>query len=152
MSRMPTLKSVMTPFPYSIDVGEDIVTARVMMSEHEVRHLPVTRGPEIVGVITDRDIQVAGAVASGEAPQNLVREVCHSPAFVVDGATALDEALESMAERQVSSVVVTDGEKLVGIVTLTDVTRLLVEALRARHRSYSLSAMVARSYPTARAP
>jgi acetoin utilization protein AcuB len=131
MASIPTVGSVMTPMPHSIDVGEDIVSARVLMSEHDIRHLPVLSNGKIAGVITDRDIQVAGSLSGDRIVPLLVREACHMPAYVAAQDEPLDAVLEEMAERQLSSVVVVDHRgKLVGIVTLSDVCRLLVVALR----------------------
>lgn len=129
MRGMPPIGSVMTPLPYSIDVSEDVVTARVVMEEHDIHHLPVTSQGKIAGVITARDIQVAGALAPSAGPLT-VREVCHMPAFVADRADPLDAVLCEMAERQLSSAVVVDYDgKLTGILTLADVCRLYAEAL-----------------------
>ena len=42
MRRMPTIKAVMTPVPYTVDVGAPVTTARALMQEHQISHLPVT--------------------------------------------------------------------------------------------------------------
>ena len=134
MSGMPTAGSVMTAAPYAIDVDEDVVTARVVMTEHGIRHLPVTSNGKIAGVITDRDIQVAGALAGEREAPLLVREVCHMPAYVAESSEALDSVLLEMAARQLSSTVVVDHSgKLAGILTLTDVCRLFADALQGRY-------------------
>ncbi len=123
----------MTPLPFSIDIGEDIVSARVLMDERGIRHLPVTSNGKIAGLITNRDIQVAGALAGDRETPLLVREVCHMPAYVADVSEPLDNVLLEMADRQLSSAVIVDHRgKLSGIVTLTDVCRLYAEALTGR--------------------
>jgi acetoin utilization protein AcuB len=126
----PSVGKVMTQFPHSIDVGEDVVAARVLMDEHEIRHLPVTQGGKIVGVITDRDIQVAGALSGSDAGSATVREVCHMPAYVVAHDTPLDSVLENLIERHITSAVVTENDSLAGVFTLTDVCRLLLQRFR----------------------
>lgn len=134
MSGMPSIGTVMTPLPHSIDIGEDVVTARVVMEEHGIHHLPVTSNGKIAGVITVRDIQVAGALAPERDGPLLVREVCHMPAYVADVSDPLDVVLLEMAERQLSSAVVVDHRgKLSGILTLTDVCRLYASALEGRY-------------------
>lgn len=123
----------MTPLPYSIDINEDVVSARVLMDERGIRHLPVTSGGKIAGLVTDRDLHVAGSLAGDRGGPLLVREVAHMPAYVAEGNQPLDEVLEEMAERQLSSAVVVDHRgKLAGIFTLTDVCRLLMAQLRGR--------------------
>jgi CBS domain-containing protein len=130
MSGVPSVGNVMTQFPYSIDLGEDVVTARVLMDEHGVHHLPVTSEGKIAGVITVRDIQVAGSLAPERNGSLLVREVCHMPAYVADISEPLDGVLLEMADRELSSAVVVDHQgRLAGILTLTDVCRLYARAL-----------------------
>ncbi len=119
----------MTAFPDSIDVNEDVVTAQVMMDEHDCHHLPVTSDGVVVGVITDRDIQVAAALAGDDPPATRVREVCHMPAYVVDESAPLGATVAAMGERHISSAVVTRGRELVGILTATDVCRLFAKKL-----------------------
>ncbi|MFO0571468.1 MAG: CBS domain-containing protein [Polyangiaceae bacterium] len=142
MSGMPSIGTVMTPLPHSIDIGEDVVTARVLMDEHGIHHLPVTSNGKIAGVITVRDIQVAGALAPERDAALLVREVCHMPAYVAEAADPLDVVLLEMADRQLSSAVVVDHHgKLAGILTLTDVCRLYAASLEGRfpHKSRPLN-------------
>ncbi len=130
--RTPPVGKVMTPFPHSIDISADVVAARVLMDEHDIRHLPVMKDHKIVGVLTDRDIQVAGALSEGEAPPVMVREVCHMPAYVVAHDTPLNEVLENLIERHISSAVITENDALSGVLTLTDVCRLLLERVTPR--------------------
>jgi acetoin utilization protein AcuB len=133
MSGIPSVSAVMTPLPYSIDIGEDIASARVVMDEHSVHHLPVTNNGKIAGLITDRDIQAAAALVGERDSPLRVREVCHMPAYVAESSERLDVVLLEMADRQLSSVIIVDHRgKLAGIVTLTDVCRLYADALRGR--------------------
>ena len=48
----------MTPFPYSIDVDAPLAAAHQLMREHAFRHLPVTEGGALVGMLSDRDIKL----------------------------------------------------------------------------------------------
>ena len=48
----------MTPFPYSVDINAPIEEAREFMRQRQIRHLPVTDGQKLVGVLTDRDIKL----------------------------------------------------------------------------------------------
>ena len=39
MKKMPSIKAVMTPFPYSVDAGASVADALAFMREHRIRHL-----------------------------------------------------------------------------------------------------------------
>ncbi len=135
MKKIPSVQSVMTPFPYSIDVDAPLRAARHMMHEHDVRHLPVKRGSKLVGVLSDRDLKRSLDPALGISPGNelFVDDVMvHNP-YVVETSEPLDKALSGMAEAHIGSVLVVRKSKLVGIFTATDACRVLCEYLRADH-------------------
>ena len=54
MNGMPSMRSVMTPFPHFVEVGDSLLRARTLMVEHQFRHLPSFERPRYdVGVETD---------------------------------------------------------------------------------------------------
>src|SRR3989304_9026178 len=58
MRQVPSIKSVMTPFPYSIDIEAPINEARAFMQKQNIRHLPVIAGGKLAGIVSDRDIKL----------------------------------------------------------------------------------------------
>lgn len=133
MSRIPTLKSAMTPFPWWIGIDEPLLVAREMMQAHRVRHLPVKSEGKLVSIITDRDIKFALDPELGMPPRESmrVREVCVFTPYIVDIGTRLDVVLEHMAERRIGSAIVTREGKLVGIFTSADACRAFARMLHA---------------------
>jgi len=131
LKHMPTIKVVMTTFPWFIDIEAPAEEAWAMMLEHHIRHLPVTEGDALVGIVTERDLRLVlrPGVEPGEWK---VREVCEQDAYVVGDDTPLDVVVREMAERQIGSAVVQRRGKLVGIFTTTDVCRVLAELLESR--------------------
>jgi acetoin utilization protein AcuB len=132
---MPRIKSVMTPFPFSIDMHASLAAARAMMQEHHIHHLPVSDDGLLVGVISTRDIETAlAAEAAMPAAGREVGSCFSSDIYVVGLSTPLDEVLLHMAERHVHSVIVVKGDKLAGIFTVTDACRRFVELLRTAYQ------------------
>jgi acetoin utilization protein AcuB len=132
MKRIPTLASVMTPFPYSIGSDADIAEARAMMAEHEIHHLPVMHAGKLVGLLWDRDIRVARALETDLPREGVeVGTVCNREPYVVDIGERLDRVADEIAHRRVAAAIVMRGDKLAGILTTTDICRLLAETLRA---------------------
>ncbi|MGD8860715.1 MAG: CBS domain-containing protein [Myxococcales bacterium] len=131
-SRIPKLKTVMTPFPHSIDFAEPTESAVRMMEQHAIRHLPVTRDGELVGVVSESDLRVARALSEGsEGGASLsVGVLCSKDPYVVDLEARLDEVAVEMAGLQIGSALVTRHGHLAGILTTTDVCRILGELLR----------------------
>jgi acetoin utilization protein AcuB len=125
MKRMPTIKSVMTPFPYSVDAGAPVSEAQAFLREHNIRHLPVTQNGDLVGIISDRDIKlVLGPdFAFPNAEETRVADAMVKDAYVVDMETRLDSVLAHMAEKHLGSALVTRHGKLAGVFTVTDACR-----------------------------
>ena len=85
MSKITRIKAAMTPFPHWIDAGEPLLTARDMMQQFHVRHLPVKDDGELVSIITDRDLKFVMDENLGLPPREAmqVRNLCVYAAYVV---------------------------------------------------------------------
>src|SRR6516165_261062 len=121
----------MTPFPHSIEVDAPLADARTMMREGNFRHLPVTSGGEIVGIVTDRDIKLVLGPDFGNPNERelKVRDAYVDKAYVVSAATPVATVARTMAQLHIGSAIVTKRDKLVGIFTVTDACRALAEVL-----------------------
>jgi CBS domain-containing protein len=91
------------------------------MREIDTGFLPVGRGDELVGTLTDRDIVIRG-IADGKGPETPVREVMSAEVKYCFEDQDLDEVAQNMGEIQVHRLPVLDRDKrLVGILSLGDV-------------------------------
>ena len=131
MKRNPQIVAYMTPFPYSIDIEAPLAEAHQLMREHHFRHLPVTRGDKIVGVLTDRDINlILGPDFASPSERDLqVRHAYIDRPCVVPASTPVATVARVMADNHIGSAIVTKNDKLVGIFTVTDACRALAEVL-----------------------
>lgn len=125
---VPSLAATMTPFPYSVAANAPVTEATKMMAEHDFHHLPVTDGGELAGVVSQRDILFAEALGKEGLK---VRDVQSRDPYVVALKTPLLEVVSTMAERNLDAALITRQDKLVGILTTTDLARILAEVLRA---------------------
>lgn len=132
MKHMPQIKSVMTPFPYSVDIGAPIGEARDFLRSKKIRHLPVMEDRKLVGMVSDRDIKLmlGPDFAYPSEDELRVRDVMIKEAYTVSLSEPLDAVLEHMAEHHLGSVLVTKKGKLVGVFTATDACRAFAKSLR----------------------
>jgi acetoin utilization protein AcuB len=130
--RMPTVKSVMTPFPHAVSLDAPLSAAREFLTEHHIRHLPVVDNGRLVGIVTDRDIKLLLGPDFDYPPESelSVRDAYVEDAYIVDLNTPLDGVLATMAERRLGSAVVTRKGQLAGVLTATDVCRAFARFLR----------------------
>ena len=131
MKKMPVLKTAMTPFPYSVDLDATFDEASGLMEQHDVRHLPVTRDHQVVGVITDREMASAPHVHSQSKDSGGLRvsDLYMADPYIVSLDEPLENVLLTMAERHIGSAIVTRAGKLVGMFTSVDACRSFGEYL-----------------------
>lgn len=132
MKPPPSLKKAMTPFPYTVDRTAPLEQARQVMDRYNVRHLPVTNGHELVGLITDRDMRsVLALPMSRKIVANLtVDDLYHADAYVVDLEESIETVLLTMAERHIGSALVTRRGRLAGVFTAVDACRAFGEYIQ----------------------
>jgi acetoin utilization protein AcuB len=135
MKGEPHVKSVMTAFPYAIEIDAPLLEARRMMLEHHVHHLPVTSKHVPRGIVTDRDIKLLlGPELDYPDPRKLTVEDAYvAEAYAVDINTRLSVVLLEMARRHIGAAIVTAHGRLAGIFTTTDACRCFGEWLRERY-------------------
>ncbi len=132
MKRIPAIKAAMTPFPHSIDRSAPLSAARAMMAEHGVRHLPVSDGQSVVGVVAERDLTLAATASRGDDAEAelTVADLPIGEPYTVELGTALDAVLDDMATRRIGAAIVLKAGKLVGIFTATDACEQFARLLR----------------------
>ena len=132
MRHIPAIKSVMTPFPYSVDINASLFDARQFMDEHKIRHLPVTDEERLVGIISERDIRAYLGIDfdSSKELQTRVHNVKLEKPYIVDLNERLDIVLQKLSDDHIDAVLVTRNGKLAGVFTMTDACRNFAEYLR----------------------
>ena len=132
----------MQPAPVTVRPDTTVGAAAELLRARVIRHLPVVDGEgRLVGIVTDRDLRQVvfdpailerlGDVARGLAALPL-REVMTWGVVSVRPGSDLREAARVMHERRIGALPVSDGGRLVGILTEIDVLRALDEVLRHR--------------------
>lgn len=125
----------MTPDPVTIQPDAPLVEAYKLMDENEVRRLPVVnRQQELIGIITRNDIlqHVPFFPDEEELEEELpyinltVEEVMSYDPISIESTDTIQEAAELMLEAKVSGLPVRAGNRLVGIITESDIFRLVV--------------------------
>jgi len=117
------LREIMRSPVVTIDTEAAAKEAWSLMKEERIRHLVVTEGKQLIGVVSERDLDREGGPRI-RADQS-VRDVM-TTSFVTAGAdSTLRQAANLMWGRRIGSLPVLDGDALVGIVTATDVLEVL---------------------------
>jgi acetoin utilization protein AcuB len=126
----------MTKPPITITEEVSVKDALAVVERRSLRHLPVldTDG-SLVGIVSEKDLLRAGG-------QGSVHEVMTRDVITVTEYTALEDAARIMADHRISSLPVVRDEKLVGIITETDLFQIFLELLGAREEGVRLTMLV----------
>lgn len=149
VSKQPTPKTerhlvrdYMTRAVTTLTVDARLIDAALLIRRTGKRHVPVVSAEgKAIGIISDRDVsRLAPSVLSPMNPEEYNKIFEGTPitlAMTKDPITVMpdapvQQAVHIMNERKISSVLVTESSgKLVGIITVTDVFRLLDQMLSA---------------------
>jgi CBS domain-containing protein len=134
------ISEVMTQGVVTADSGDTLLHVGELMRDHNVGSVVICESDRPVGVITDRDLALA-VVADRIESSTAAGE--HASRPIVTGQVEMDieEAVAIMIQHRIRRLPVTEGEALVGIVTIDDL------AVRAGdlHQAQQITAEVAKA-------
>lgn len=129
-SRKP-VEEFTTPNPVTANENTSIDELRALMTTYGVRHLPIVRGGDVVGLVSDRDLRVAQGLSDTHRLQVLAADIMSLNPVSVKADTPLDEVAFTMSDRKIGSVIVREADgSFLGIFTLTDALNALIEVVR----------------------
>ena len=126
----------------TVNVDTLITKAHELMAREKIQQLPVLKAGKLVGVVGEEDIlkaypSSATSLAVWEITSLIdkitVKDIMSKKIFTVTEDTPIEEAARIMADNKISSLPVLRNEELVGIITETDLFRIMLEMLGARH-------------------
>jgi acetoin utilization protein AcuB len=126
---MPTVDRYMTREPYRVASTDTLELVKKLMHEHDIRHLPVVDGGRLVGIISERDLDVVEAVPGTHLCHVEVARVM-APPIDVWAETPIDQVSALMAEKKRDCVVVQGGQGVEGVFTATDALLALTDLVR----------------------
>ena len=129
MSPSLKVRDLMTRSPHTIGVQLSLRDAAQMMKKFKIRHLPVLEGGKLVGVISDRDVQLISSVSQLDPSCILVEDAMSQIPWTVSPETPVGEVARTMADKKLGSAVVMENKQVVGVFTTTDGMRALAEVL-----------------------
>jgi CBS domain-containing protein len=108
-----------------------LIDIAAMMRDEDIGALPVVQDGELRGIVTDRDI-VVRAIAEGKEPSTTtVQEVLSEEVESVEPDDDIEEAANVMAAHQIRRLPVVEDGKLIGMVSLGDISVKHEESMAA---------------------
>jgi CBS domain-containing protein len=120
---MPSIREVMSTDVETVTPEATAREAASFMLSADAGAIPVVEGERVIGMITDRDIAVRG-VAEGRGPETPVRDLMSEGVITASQDDDIEDVAIRMSDEQVRRIpIVDENQRLVGIVSLADVSR-----------------------------
>jgi CBS domain-containing protein len=122
---------------YSVGPLATVIDAVNAMNDHHVGSVLVCEGGYPVGVFSERDVLVRVVAAHRDPRQTLVRDVMTTRLYTASPDDTLLEVMRLMTDRRCRHVPVMEGETLIGLVSIGDLTKATHHNLRQEVRELS---------------
>jgi CBS domain-containing protein len=117
------VREVMTRNVVSIDADASVFDACMKYKEKKVGCLVVVSDDTCVGIVTERDL-IERSICQHRNPETTtVRDIMSSNIKVVNALDTIEKALETMQQHKLKKLPVISAEKVVGIITVTDIAK-----------------------------
>ncbi|WP_250433081.1 CBS domain-containing protein [Hanstruepera flava] len=137
MKKRTPISEIMTKNVITLNYTDELETAERLFKKHHIRHIPVVSGDTIKGILSYTDllrISFADAVDEDEDTIDTVvynmftiDQVMAKNMVSVTSDTTIKEVAEILSKREFHALPVVDNDRLVGIVTTTDLINYLID-------------------------
>jgi len=112
---------------WSVDADEPVLEAIQMMADRHVGALPVTRGGELVGVISERDYARKVILLGRSSAETPVWQIMSSPVVTVTPDDDVRQCMQVMTEKRIRHLPVMQEGRMVGMISIGDLVRVVIE-------------------------
>ncbi len=135
------IRDAMTKNPFTVESETYVLDAQKIMTDNHIRRLPVVDKGKLVGLVTHHDLLLAApSPATSLSIHELnyllskmkVKDVMKKNPFTRGPDAPFEEALRIGQEKKVGALPVVEEGKLIGIITESDVVRVLTRVLGLR--------------------
>jgi len=129
---MTTIRQILAKKPavYSIGPEAMVYEALRVMADKNVGALVVLQRGELVGIFSERDYARKVALLGKSSRETRVDEIMTTKVVTIDPDRTAGECMALMTEKRFRHVPVIEGGKLVGVISIGDVVRAVVEEQR----------------------
>ena len=131
-----TVRDLMVSNPTTLDLNETLDLAEDIMNLGRIRHMPVVEEGKLVGIVSQRDLfrsALITALGFGRKTTRAlvktirIKEIMTKNVVTIAPDAKIKEAAREMVQRKIGCLPVVQDERLVGILTETDILRHVAE-------------------------
>ena len=114
----------------SVEPESSVYNALLLMIEKNISGVLVTENGRLLGIFTERDYATKVAVKGRASKETIIKDVMTSTLFTVTLDTTIAQCMSLMSEKKIRHLPVLDGAKLVGVISIGDLVRYIIEEQR----------------------
>jgi acetoin utilization protein AcuB len=143
---------VMNTYLVTVPPDTTILKAKDIIAEKKINHLlVVNKNEDLMGIVSDRDVKQSWASPATTLSvhelnylltQLTVEMIMSKKIITISSGTTIERAARIMQENRISALPVMEAEKLVGIITTTDVMEVLLRAIGLNEGSFRFIVLV----------
>ena len=112
---------------YSVSVQDTVLVALQTMAAANIGAVFIVDGKRIAGIFTERDYLRKGELEGRQAQSTPVKDVMTRNVYTVTRDTSVEDCIALMARHHIRHLPVVEDDQLVGLVSMRDVMRALLE-------------------------
>ena len=139
MSGILLVRDIMARNVKTVRTDDTVLEAVSKMNKFRIGSVVVTNNGRPVGIVTERNIMERIVEPRLDPMMVRVKEIMSSPVITIESNAGLDEAVQVMIKKSIKKLPVTEGGKVTGILSTTDIVRssptrmgILEELLRVK--------------------
>ena len=130
------IKDIMAKEVTTLQVTDELSLAEDIMHLGRIRHLPVTDGEKLVGIISERDLFRASLASAIDYDYQIkrdymktviIKEIMQTELITLTGDKDIKDAVQLMLKHKIGCIPVVENGRLVGLITETDILRYFLQ-------------------------
>lgn len=112
---------------FSVEPGTIVYSAIETMAQKNIGGLLICENGKLVGIFTERDYARKLILKGKSSKDTTIGELMTKNPFTVTLDSSIEECMELMSNRRIRHLPVVDNEVLVGVISIGDVVRFIIE-------------------------
>ncbi|MFY8037948.1 MAG: CBS domain-containing protein [Cyclobacteriaceae bacterium] len=112
---------------YSVEPTVMVLRAIELMCEKNIGGLLITENGKLAGIFTERDYARKLILKGKSSKDTPIGELMTPNPFTVSPETSIDECMQLMTDKHIRHLPVTEGDQLVGMISIGDVVRQVIQ-------------------------
>ncbi|AOS43699.1 Hypoxic response protein 1 [Lacunisphaera limnophila] len=120
---------------HAVPTSVTVLEAVQKMNQHKVGAVLVMNGGKLAGIFTERDVMTRVIAANCDPKTTPIAQVMSADVLTIPPATTVQQVMDIFADKRCRHLPVMQGDELVGLISIGDVSRWVANAHRAEAES-----------------